>query len=168
MTQTDSKPEKEQTSSTSKVDSLLLNISEAVSGCIGDDYFEVLVKTIAQQLNMDIVFIGMLNEGSSRSISTLKLVVDGKMANNISYDLAGTPCDNIIDQTPCIYPCGIQEAFPDDVLLQELGIQGYMGAPLFASSGKPIGILVTLNRSMIQSMDAIAACFKMVAGRTAA
>jgi diguanylate cyclase (GGDEF)-like protein/PAS domain S-box-containing protein len=151
-----------------KISDVLVHISDAVSGCVADDYFKALVTALSQQLMMDIVFIGRVEESSSRSLQTKTLMVDGKIIDNITYKLADTPCDNVLKKIPCIHPQGIQKAFPKDMLLQEMGVEGYMGAPLFSASGKPIGILVTLSRTPIKSPETIAACFNMVAGRTAA
>ncbi len=150
------------------INDVLLHISDTVSGCVGDDYFHALVTALSRQLEMDVVFIGTLEEGRVRSIKTKVLIADGKIIDNITYDLVGTPCDNVLGQIPCIHAEGIQDAFPNDQLLQQIGAEGYMGAPLFSSAGKPIGLLVTLSRSPIKSPETIAACFNMVAGRTAA
>lgn len=34
---------------------------------------------------------------------------------------------------------------PEDMLLQEMGIEGYLGTPLFASDGKAIGLVGVLS-----------------------
>jgi len=150
------------------INDVLLQVSEAVSGYVADDYFKALVTALSQHLAMDFVFIGKLKEGCVRSIQTTMLIADGKIVDNITYQLTNTPCDNVLNQTCCIHPEGIQSAFPKDALLKEMDVEGYMGAPLFAASGEPVGILVTLSRTPIKSPETVAACFNMVAGRTAA
>jgi len=151
-----------------QINDVLHHISDAVSGYISDDYFKTLVTALSRHLAMDFVFIGQLKERSVRSIQTKMFIADGKIIDNITYELIDTPCSNVIEQIPCIHPEGVQKAFPKDILLQEMSVDGYMGAPLFSASGKPIGILVTLSRTPIKSPKTIAACFNMVAGRTAA
>ncbi len=36
----------------------------------------------------------------------------------------------------------VQELFPNDKLLGELGVEGYVGRPLFSTTGKVIGLMV--------------------------
>lgn len=48
---------------------------------------------------------------------------------------------------PCLYPCDVQQRFPDDHMLSELGAESYMGLPLYAVDGTPIGLLALLKNS---------------------
>src|SRR5262249_26863448 len=66
-------------------------------------------------------------------------------AENFEYALKGTPCESVIEQRACYYPSGIQQAFPDDLILAQMGVHSYLGVPLADREGGNIGLLVLLN-----------------------
>ena len=147
---------------------LLQSFSSKVSGVVGQEYFEAVVSTISEELAMDFVFIGELIEGKTKSIRTRAVYAKGQLVDNFDYGLEATPCANVMEQNVCIYPMGVQAAFPEDLLLIEMCIEGYMGAPLIDSRGHPMGIMVVLHCDRIENRNSVAACFDIVAGRTSA
>jgi signal transduction histidine kinase len=90
-------------------------------------------------------FIGEL--AGRDKVRTLAVSVDGAAADNMEYDLFATPCANVIGQKPCFYPAGVQGLFPEDLLLGQMGVDGYLGTPLFDAKGKASGIIVVLSTS---------------------
>jgi len=44
----------------------------------------------------------------------------------------------------CSYPSGVQQLFPEDRLLADMKVEGYVGTPLFDSSGRALGLMVVL------------------------
>lgn len=71
---------------------------------------------------------------------------NGKLAENFSYSLQGTPCDIALssDDGHCFYPNGIQKVFPDDQALIDLEAHAYIGVPLTARNGERVGLIVML------------------------
>ncbi|NJM94385.1 MAG: GAF domain-containing protein [Cytophagales bacterium] len=95
------------------------------------------------------VFIGKL-DAEQQTISSISIAAKGKIAAPIRYSLEDTPCRQVIESDVCSYPDAVDRLFPRDQLLQDLGIKGYVGIPLFDQKKKPIGILVALYQ---QPMD---------------
>ncbi|MHC4062360.1 MAG: PAS domain S-box protein [Planctomycetota bacterium] len=65
-------------------------------------------------------------------------------------------------QRLCLYPEGVQEKFPEDHLLVDLGVESYLGAPLFGSSGEALGLLAVMDdkpMGSIQHAEAIMTIF---------
>ena len=145
-------------------------INETVSNDVynlGDEFFETVVLRLNNVLNADFTFIGQLNADQTH-IETMSLVNRDGVIDNFTYDLAHTPCENVIGQTPCAYAKGIPDLFPKDQLLIDMGIEGYVGVPLYNSKKKPTGILVCLYQSEIKDIYAIEAILMIFASRAGA
>ncbi|MGH1463316.1 MAG: bifunctional diguanylate cyclase/phosphodiesterase [Neptuniibacter sp.] len=151
----------------SAVTNSIQKLNEATSSKIGQEYFEAVVEYLAKALAVDYVFIGELADNRT-SIDTLVVCAKGHIVENITYDLLGTPCEKVAGHQSCFYPDNAQKLFPNDHLLEEMGVISYLGAPLFSSSGKPIGIIVALDSKPMTNNESIQAYFDLVTGRIAA
>ncbi|MEZ0274619.1 MAG: putative bifunctional diguanylate cyclase/phosphodiesterase [Roseimicrobium sp.] len=87
---------------------------------------------------------------------------------NLSYSLIGTPCYRVADGEICYYPQDVQHQFPEDRMLADLGLQGYMGVPLRDAEGRVLGIMsVSCDRPM-QQQEHYLGVFQIFAVRAAA
>jgi CheY-like chemotaxis protein len=121
------------------------NIAAGVSAETGEGFFNSLVQYLARTLDVDFAFVGKLAKGDDHKIETISLFVKGAVVENFSYDLENTPCENVVGKELCSYPSDVQSLFPEDEMLVQMGIESYVGMPLFDSSGQPLGILVVLH-----------------------
>ena len=131
---------------------ILANILDIVSldtYNLGKDFFNTIVEKLNDALDAKYTFIGeLINDG--KAVKTISLYKRGEgHIDNIIYGLNDTPCENVLDGLTCSYIKDVDELFPKDVLLIELGIKGYIGVPLYNSKKKPIGIMVCLYDSEI-------------------
>ncbi len=111
----------------------------------GEDMFSFLVKNIAQSQDKCCAFIASVDENLPEKAMTLAVWERGKIRDNFCYDLAGTPCENIVRQGTCLYSEKVQEKFPDDHLLIEMGVESYWGSPLKNSSGRVTGLIALMD-----------------------
>ncbi len=94
----------------------------------GMDFFEVLSKSISQILDVKYVLIGEVVEEKKDRIRSLAFCVDGKMDDEIEYELKSSPCELAVKgDGPCVFAEGVSECFPDDPMLKTLGIESYLG-----------------------------------------
>ncbi len=130
----------------------LRSITLSTSRVQGEAFFRVLVKDLAAALDVAYVIAGRLIpfEGGE-GIQTLAVWGGSDWLPNMSYSLTGTPCSNVADQSMCFYPCGVQQAYPDDHLLGEMGAQSYVGMPMVGTTGASLGILVALDKREIDA-----------------
>lgn len=142
-------------------------LSDATSIKLGQEYFESLVEYLSGVLNVDIVLIGELVEGNT-AIQTKAVFANGKSTENIVYQLAGTPCETVVCNDACVISKDAQQTFPEDLLLQDMNVEGYVGVPLFSLEGAPFGLIIALNSLPIKNEDFILTYFDLVAGRIAA
>lgn len=132
----------------------------------GQDYFSAIVKRVYSIFSADYVFVGLLDK-DTQSVETIALCAHGDIIDNISYDLLATPCANVVGQRACCYPSNICSLFPDDILLQQMNIEGYVGVPLYKSDGSALGIIVALYESEIDDTTLVETIIQLYATRTA-
>jgi formate hydrogenlyase transcriptional activator len=77
-------------------------------------------------------------------VRTIAVCARGKIVDNFEYDLAPTPCRQVMSQSMCSYPNGVQQLFPEDRLLADMKVEGYVGTPLFDSDGRALDLMVVL------------------------
>jgi PAS domain S-box-containing protein len=134
----------------------------------GQAYFESIVAQLCQACRIKIAFIGVSDPSHPNTIRTLTVCKDGKLVGNFSYDLAHTPCENVVRNGFCFYPSGVQQSFPLDTMLVELGIESYMGIPLFSGAGKPLGLIVLVNDRRFPLPDQAKTILEVIAARAGA
>jgi PAS domain S-box-containing protein len=153
-------------------ETLLENIARGVSAEIGESFFQSLVKYLTKALGLEYAFVCELIEprrasDSGLCVRTVAGYGDGQFLENSEYDLENTPCASVAGKQLCVYPSRLQQLFPQDRFLQEIGVESYIGVPLSDSAGKALGIINVLSRSPLQDtrlMEEILKIFAVRAG----
>ncbi len=130
----------------------------------GPAYFAALVQELATATGVDHAFCARVLPGGTRA-QTMALWSGGAAQPNFDYDLAGTPCEQVSDGALCHYPTGVQTLFPDDTLLQQMGIESYMGVPLLGSRGRPVGWISIMGAGTIQAPARAEAILRLCGGK---
>lgn len=151
-----------------RFDDAIQLIATGVSVETGDGFFQQLVTSLAELFQTRYAFVGVLDAAETQSVKTVAVYADGKLAPNISYELEGTPCAEVIGQHTCIVSHDVQQMFPMDQLLNEMGAQSYIGTPLFNTNGEPLGLIVLIDSRPLRSPDHMKAIMEIIAVRTAA
>lgn len=149
-----------------QTEDMLYNLARGVSGATGEAFFRLLVAHLAKALWGDVAFVGELIPGSGR-VRTVAVFSDGREATNFEYDLAGSPCEHVVGRSLCVYPMGVQQQFPLDAALARMGVEGYVGAPLFDSEGQALGLISVLFRRPIDQPELARHALEVFAARAA-
>src|SRR5690242_16261386 len=107
-----------------------LRIASQISATIGTVFFRSLVKRLTEALGADCVYIGEFVGGPIERVRTLAACVNYDQERSFEYPLAGSMSEEIAMGNSSVYPSGVQELFPSDPLLGELGGQACVGVPL--------------------------------------
>lgn len=158
-------PEELSTTDELPLDELLRRLARAAQLRTSERFFEEMAQELSELLQADGVSIGELVQPECKSMQTLGVFINGGLQENIEYALEGTPCANVLGHSICVYPSGVIELFPDDLFLQELGIEGYVGIPLWDSGGQPLGVIATLYRSPIRDSSIKKVILKIISER---
>ena len=86
---------------------------------------------------------------------------------NITYKLANTPCENVVNREICVYPNNLQTLFSKDKGLKKMNAQSYIGVPLWSSSGKPIGLITIIDDKPITNTKPIEINLQIIAIKVA-
>ena len=130
---------------------LLRELSEATTRHAGEAFLQSVVLRVCEALNADFTFVGELREEPSEAIHTVAVASAGTLVDDFDYPLAGSPCENVVGRVACSYPRDVAAQFPDDPLLADMGIEAYLGFPLFGSGHRPLGLIAALFRHPLEA-----------------
>ena len=128
----------------------------------GELFLHALAQYLAQIFDVDYVVIDKLGSLITQA-ETLALYVKGDIVPNMSYDLKGTPCDGVMNGKLCVHPSGVQQLFPDDLLLVEMQVESYAGLPLWNTTGEVIGLIAVMDTKPMKDISFITAILQLVA-----
>ncbi|MDW7746524.1 EAL domain-containing protein [Halomonas sp.] len=124
-------------------------LAEGLGRSGAPDFYDTLVARLAAILGVDHVLVARVT--GDAMVHTLAVWSQGRPRPNITYPLAGTPCETVVGEEACLYADGVQARFPDDGLLGQLGAVSYLGLPLLAADGTPLGLLAVLKNTPMQT-----------------
>ncbi len=136
----------------------------------GEAFLRQMTRTLAALLGVECAFVAVAAPGPARRLDTRALFVDGEFVTDFSYDPAGTPCDKVVSNQPCIYAERVQALFPGDAMLAAMGIESYAAVPLGSTAveGFPLGVLGIMSRQALRRVDAVRSLLPMLASRAGA
>lgn len=144
----------------------LRSIATEFSAVTGLEFFEKICLHLTKTLNIDYAFIGeQLTE--NKKVLVKAGIGKGIPLDQFEYDLADTPCENVIGKSICSYTSNIQELFPKDQLLIDMGIESYLGIPLFSRAGQALGIMVLLNGKELIDPEVLISVLQIFSDRVA-
>ena len=125
-----------------QAESALRVIASGTASDTGEDFFHSLVRCLADSLEVKCVFVAECIDPWNRRVRTLAFMNEGKVEDNIEYELSGTPCEGVIQGKTCFFPENLEKLYPI-----EKGFQSYLGAPAIDLSGRVLGHLAILDTS---------------------
>ena len=148
-------------------ENILSQIISELNITSGDEFFNTLTLQLHKVIGADYTFIARLDKEKNVS-RTISLVAKGDIAENFEYSLEFTPCADVFDDSTCVYPNNICSFYPQDQLLIDMKIEGYIGAPLHSSSGQVMGLVVALYEKPIVNESLTRSLFELFSGRISA
>jgi signal transduction histidine kinase len=124
----------------------LRSITDSTARARGDDFLRILVRDLAQALDVQYVIAGRvaaLDDGEG--IRTLAVWGGADYLPNMEYSLRHTPCQDVTQQCMCFHASGIQADYPQDTLLVEMQAESYIGMPMIDTEGQTLGILSAID-----------------------
>ncbi|QJE97214.1 PAS domain S-box protein [Luteolibacter luteus] len=150
-----------------RTEDIVLKVAQSVSSGTGSEFFDLLTLNMVEALGAHGGLIGRLN-AETLEITTLSFVLEGKLMDNVTYGLYGTPCENVSEGNVCVFDRGVQELFPEDHLLVFYGIHAYAGIPLFNRDRSVAGIMVVFFSAPLEERGLVQSTLQIFAARAAA
>ena len=147
---------------------LLWFIAEGTAGTVGEEFFRCLVKHLALAFGADVAFVAELVPEERERARFLACWEGGELTEPAEYGLAGTPCAELGASDVVSYPRGVRKRFPDDEMVQELGLDSYLAVALRGSDGVHLGHVGVLAAAPLYPDDEKLAALRIFAARAAA
>src|ERR1700722_16073693 len=141
-------------------------IVEGTARNTGEVFFESLVRHLARAIDVSYAFVAEFAGGNER-VRTLAYWGKGELRENVEFELAGTPCEDVVRGGLCHHPLGVHEKFPLDRDLKELGIESYLGVPLLDGQGNVLGHLAVYDERPMPSEPRKLFIFRIFSARAA-
>jgi PAS domain S-box-containing protein len=151
-----------------EADRALLRLAQGTRDMAGESFFELLVADLASALRVDCAYIGLRMPNAQNRIATIAAHIRGSTVQDFEYVSTHSPCERTLEGDICVFSAGVQDAFPDDTLLQRYGWESYAGAPLRDSAGNTIGVLVVLHSEALHNPDLVKSLLQVFSERAAA
>ncbi|HXI11293.1 MAG TPA: ATP-binding protein [Thermoanaerobaculia bacterium] len=142
-------------------------VSRASAAETSEEFFSAITSEVCAALDADCGWTGVFDP-VLRTITTVAVYEDGRLASNFTYRLEGTPCERVVSHQPCYIPEKAWERYPEDAWLKQEGIESYVGSPLWDRDGNAIGIQVVLSRRPFADPELAQKLLNAIASRTAA
>jgi PAS domain S-box-containing protein len=141
-------------------------IVEGTARGTGEEFFHSLVGHLASAIGVSYAFVAEF-AGATTRVRTLAYWGKGALLENIEYDLAGTPCEDVVRGGLCHHPAGVRRKFPGDQLLVDLGTESYLGVPLMDGGGNVLGHLAVFDERPMPPEPRVLFIFRIFATRAA-
>ncbi|PHR72988.1 MAG: hypothetical protein COA66_04110 [Arcobacter sp.] len=150
-----------------KIITSILDIDQKLTGI---DYLKEFIKNIALNLDVKYALIGHPTGDSLSELKTDVVWAVNDFADNFVYELKDTPCELVLTgERVCIHDKNVIKDFPDDKLLQDMGIEAYIGAPVVSRTKTGVSsILVLLDDKAMQDKDFFVSIVDFLALRASA
>lgn len=146
----------------------LKKIIEGLSDLTGEAFFRVLVKNLAEVLNVHGVWVTEYLRESNR-LRALAFWLNDHYVDHYEYDVPGTPCEPVLHSRDlCHIPDRVIELYPLDPDLPPLGAVSYMGIAMKDAKGQVLGHLALLDNKPMDELPEMFAIFKIFAARATA
>jgi len=122
------------------------------------------LKLLVDVFDARFAMVGRLNDDKTKVVSEA-LYMNNQIVDNITYDLKGTPCNEVINSGSKIIINNVSDKFPDDDMLIEFGIKSYFGSALMNTEGEKIGLVLVMDDKSHAETDWYEDTLSVVAAR---
>ena len=157
-------------------DQAFRSIVKGTSAKTGKEFFQSLVRHLASALPARCAMVSEIlesHDSKCRIIAgwngeTTKKLFWKQFASDHQYEAPHTPYEDLLSGRVSFYPEGVQEAFPDEFFLKEMGAESYAGVPFFDSSLNVMGHLVVFDRRPMLDKERTISILRVFASRAGA
>ena len=141
-------------------------IVHGTSAAVGEQFFRVLAVELSAALETRYALVAELQHDDQ--VRVVAVSANGAVLDGFDGDRHDTPWGRVLAGGPQFYASGLREAFPDNPILRELRLESCLGVPLYASSGRPLGVLAVLHDAPLKQSDFARDLLSVFAGRAGA
>jgi formate hydrogenlyase transcriptional activator len=145
---------------------ILRVLVEGTGAATGEEFFRSLARHAARALHARYAFVAeSLSDMESRSLAYWE---GSDFGEGFSYRFPGTPCQRVAAGNVCSTGSGLQALYPQDLWLQQIGAESYVGVPMKNAAGKVLGHIAVLHTEPMQPSPEDIAMLTIFASRACA
>jgi PAS domain S-box-containing protein len=149
-------------------DADIIALIEAITPVTGPDFFRSLADHLTAACHVDYACFVVLDEADPMRGQTVAMSNRGAPIDDVSYDLRGTPCELVAGREFVHCASGAQQRFPLDAALVTMGVESYMGIPLFTANRTPLGLIALLHSAPLEDAERAQTILHVLAPRVTA
>ncbi|WP_414987902.1 EAL domain-containing protein [Acidovorax sp.] len=150
----------------------VLKMATAVSASTGTEFFEQLVRNLADALDAQGACLARLlptASGQGPRAATIAAVLDGEMLPaRDEYDLAGSPSLMLLEHRQYIVAERAHDLYPQAPMISMARAQGFVGQQLCNADGEVVGLMFVVFRQPISETDFITSTLQIFTARASA
>jgi GAF domain-containing protein len=97
---------------TKSAEETLRSIMEGTAAVTGGDFFASMARHLARALQVRYAFVTECRERVKTTARTLAFWMGDRLAENVSYEIAETPCLKVLAGETCYYPTAYRNSSP--------------------------------------------------------
>jgi signal transduction histidine kinase/ABC-type amino acid transport substrate-binding protein len=125
-------------------------VVQGTSSATGEEFFKSLVNHLALALKVKYAFVSEVVDREQGLVQTRAFWTGKGCSESITYEIANTPCEKVIQGKWSSHPKEVQKLFPNDRFLQEFNIESYQGIPILDNSDNVLGHLGVMDDKPIE------------------
>jgi diguanylate cyclase (GGDEF)-like protein len=149
-------------------DQAFRSIVEGTSAQTGNEFFQSLVRHLASALPARCAMVSEILEVHDSKCRIIAGWNGKEFVSDPEYEATHTPYEDLLGGRSSFYSDGVQEAFPDEIFLKEIGAKSYAGVPFFDSSSNVMGHLVVFDRRPMLDKERTISILRVFASRAGA
>jgi signal transduction histidine kinase len=120
----------------------------------GRSFFKTLTRLLASAFEAKYVMIAKLKNDNEDTAESVEFYEEKGPAENFEFSLKNGPFSNVLKGYISYYPNNLRELFPGYQLIDDMGIESFLGAPVFNRDGIVCGMLVIMdNKRMPEKLN---------------
>lgn len=148
---------------------LVDQVQTATLAQVGLPYLRALTNALSMALGVQCVFVVAESHAgiAPAKAKTLAISIRGESGEHIEYPLMGSPCEQVVGGDALLIERNVCDAFPQNLTLQALNAQCYMGLPLVGADGAVLGLICLIDDKPLLDAALARRVFELFTGRTA-
>ncbi len=143
-------------------------ISRGVTGEVGEAFFSSLVRSLTEAFDVDCAVLAEFDEKQPGVARTVAVYLDGRLQENFSFELAGTPCMKMQQSETCWCARDVSARLGEEHPFRRIGVESCLSVPMCDARQRHLGALVILSRRHLRQKTMAESMLKIFAMRAAA
>ena len=132
----------------------------------GEDFFHCLADYLAESLSMNYVRISRLLSDDQDS-QTLAVYSDQVLPDQVVALFEELSGSEVVGKNICFFEYNLRDFFPDNAVIKAIQAECYVGATLWSSDGKPIGLIELMSTQPMENSSMVGSVLNLVTLRAA-